>query len=77
MITHSVYDEVAIFMANMNPEKVINFKPSFENQNRFDILMDKNFEKELSSEEKNELNHYLVLNRIIGLAKAQALNIVI
>jgi hypothetical protein len=75
MVTFSVYDEVADFMASMNPAKVIAFKPSTTHQNRFDFLLDKQMETGLSSEEKSEMEHYLMLNRIIGLAKARAFNI--
>jgi hypothetical protein len=75
-MVHTVYDEVANFMATMNPEKVIAFKPSEANQNRFDLLLDKQKQNKLSAEEKSEIEHYLMLNRIIGLAKAQALNLV-
>jgi hypothetical protein len=75
-MVHTVYDEVANFMATMNPQKVIAFKPSEANQNRFDSLLDKQMHNKLSAEEKNEIEHYLMLNRIIGLAKAQALNLV-
>jgi hypothetical protein len=63
-------------MATMNPEKVIAFKPSEANQNRSDILLNKQKQKVLTIEEKSEIEHYLMLNRIIGLAKAQALNLV-
>jgi hypothetical protein len=75
-MVHIVYDEVANFMATMNPEKVIAFKPSETNQTRFDELLDKQKQYGLSVEEKSEIEHYLMLNRIIGLAKAQALNLV-
>lgn len=75
-MVHTVYDEVANFMATMNPEKVIAFKPSKANQTRFDLLLDKQKQNKLSVEEKSEIEHYLMLNRIIGLAKAQALNLV-
>jgi hypothetical protein len=74
-MVQTVYDEVATFMASMNPEKVIAFKPSKANQNRLDFLLDKQDENGLSDAEKNELEHYLMLNRIIGLAKARALNL--
>lgn len=74
-MVQTVYDEVASFMASMNPEKVIAFKPSKANQNRLDFLLDKQTEKGLSSEEISELEHYLMLNRIIGLAKARALSL--
>ena len=75
MATHSVYDEVANFMATMNPAKVVAFKPSLDNQERFNILLTKNENANLAANEKSELELYLMLNRIIGLAKAQALNI--
>lgn len=75
MLTQSVYKEVAEFMATMDPAKVIAFKPSPANQTRFDFLLDKKAESELSNDEKSELEHYLILNRIIGLAKAQAFHI--
>jgi hypothetical protein len=74
-MTQSVYNEVAEFMASMNPAMVIAFKPSSANQTRFDFLLDKQKDSGLSNDEKSEIEHYLILNRIIGLAKAQALNI--
>ena len=75
MMTQSVYNEVAEFMASMNPAMVIAFKPSSVNQTRFDFLLDKQKDSGLSKDEKSEIEHYFILNRIIGLAKAQALNI--
>jgi hypothetical protein len=71
----SVYDEVATFMASMNPEKVIAFKPSSTSQERLDFLLDKQKEIALTPEEKSEIEHYLIINRIVGLAKARALNL--
>ena len=71
----SVYDEVATFMASMNPKKVVAFKPSKANQDRLDFLLDKQKEEGLTPEEKSEVEHYLIINRIIGLAKARAINL--
>jgi hypothetical protein len=71
----SLYDEISSFIADMNPEKVISFKPSKTNQERLDFLLDKQKEKGLNIEEKTELEHYLIINRIIGLAKARALKL--
>lgn len=75
MLTQSVYNEVAEFMASMNPSRVIAFKPSDTNQRRLDFLLDKKESSHLPGDEKTELEHYLILNRIIGLAKARALDI--
>lgn len=68
----TVYDQIAEFMAGMDPNKMIAFKASPENQKRLDHLLDKQKESGLTRKEKTELEHYLIINRIIGLAKARA-----
>jgi hypothetical protein len=73
--TTSIYDELSGFIASMNPEKVILFRPSDKQQQRLDTLLDKQKEVGLTSEEKTELEHYLIINRIVGLAKARAIKI--
>ncbi len=73
----SIYDELSGFIASMNPEKVIAFKPSKANQDRLDALLDKQKETKLSVEEKTELEHYLIINRIVGLAKARAIKMLL
>lgn len=70
-----IYDEVATFMASMNPAKVVAFKASEAHQARLDLLLDKQQEEGLTADEKSEIEHYLMLNRIIGLAKARAINL--
>jgi len=71
----SVYDEIATFMASMNPEKVVAFKPSPANQQRLDFLLVKQKESGLTPDEKSEIEHYLIINRIVGLAKARAIRL--
>ena len=71
--TVSIYDEISSFIASMNPEKVVQFRPSSAQQERLDDLLDKQREEGLTSDEKNELEHFLIINRIIGLAKARAM----
>jgi hypothetical protein len=71
---NTVYDEIAQFMASMNPEKVIQFKPSTTNQERLNFLLDKQKDSGLTAEEKSEIEHFLIINRIVGLAKARAYN---
>ncbi|MFN0013918.1 MAG: hypothetical protein ACKVU2_05165 [Saprospiraceae bacterium] len=75
MLELSIYDEIAGFMAGMDPKKVVAFKPSEINQDRLDALLDKQREHGLTLEEKSELEHYLIINRIISLAKARALKL--
>ena len=73
----SIYDEVATFMASMNPAKVVAFKASEAHQARLDLLLDKQQDEDLTADEKSEIEHYLMLNRIIGLAKARAINLLV
>ncbi|CAN1506356.1 hypothetical protein MCERE19_00646 [Spirosomataceae bacterium] len=69
----SVLNEISNFIAGMNPEKVINFKASDSSQDRLDSLLSKQKIESLNDDEKSELEHYLIINRIVGLAKARAL----
>ncbi len=71
-----VFDELSDFIAKMNPKKVIDFKPSATSQQRVDRLFNKQKKENLTVEEKSELEHYLIINRIIGLAKARAIKLV-
>jgi hypothetical protein len=71
--TAPMYNEISEFIASINPEKVIAFRPSVPQQERLDMLLDKQREEGLNLEEQSEVQHYLIINRIIGLAKARAL----
>ena len=62
-----------MFIADMNPEKVVNFRPSAIHQQRLDFLLNKQRETTLLAEEKSEVEQYLIINRIVGLAKARAI----
>ena len=78
MVQHfSIYDEIAAFVASMDPKRVAAFKPSKTSQNRLDDLLDKQKDEGLNQMEKTELEHYLIINRIIGLAKARALTLMV
>ncbi len=70
----SVLDEISLFIAGMNPEKVVNFTPSPTHQKRLDFLLGKHKDTPLSGEEKSELEQYLIINRIVSLAKARAIS---
>jgi hypothetical protein len=52
----SIYDEVATFMASMNPAKVVAFKASEAHQARLDLLLDKQQDGGLTADEKAKLN---------------------
>jgi hypothetical protein len=72
MTASSVYDSVADFIASMNPEKVLELRADPEMQDRLEELIEKEKMTGLSADEKEELDHYIVLERLIRLAKARA-----
>jgi hypothetical protein len=67
-----VYDSLAEFMATLDPIKVIGFHAPTKIQNRVEELLDKKQDTELSLTEQEELNHYLILEHIVRLAKSRA-----
>lgn len=72
MTNIKIYDEIVNFIATANPKKVIEFRPSSETQNRLENLIFKEKTKELTTEEKSELDYYMLLEHLMRLAKARA-----
>ncbi len=72
MAAANVYDTVADFIASMNPQKVLELRADPEMQQRLEELIEKEKPSGLTAEEKEELDHYIVLERLIRLAKARA-----
>lgn len=73
MKVNNAFDEIVDFLAGHQPKKVIEFHPSKETQQRVEFLIEKKHAATLNSSEKSELDHYLMLEHIIRLAKARAL----
>jgi len=66
------YDFIADYIASMSPEKTLDLHAPKEMQKRLESLINKEKKGKLSSKEKEELDHYIVLERLIRLAKANA-----
>ena len=69
----SVMDELATFLADLSPKKVLAFETSTEAQARVNFLLEKNKSKGLSVEENREMEHFMLIEHLVQLAKAQAL----
>ena len=69
---HKAYDEVADFIATNNPRAVIEFCPSREAKDRAAALVSREKTEGLSREEKSELDHYVMVEHLMRLAKAKA-----
>ena len=72
----SAQDQIASFIAEGNPERVLAFKFAPSIQHRIQILVQKKKDGVMASEEKEELERYLAYDLLIGLAKARAIQLV-
>jgi hypothetical protein len=66
------YEEVANFIAELDPRKLLTLKPSAIVQNRVETLLFQKKENGLTTEEQHELDRYLALEQLISLAKIHA-----
>jgi hypothetical protein len=69
---NSVYDEFAIFLANLSPRKILAYKSSAKAQERVNQLLEKNKINGLSEAENAEMERYMAIEHIVRLAKAKA-----
>lgn len=69
----SVFDELAYFLASLSPKKVLVYKVSPKAQERVSFLIDKNKKSGLSAVENAEMERYMIVEHIIQLAKAKAI----
>ena len=72
MVVYNVYDQIAELIAGLNPAKVMALKASKDLQNRFEDLAEKSKNQALDSQEKDELDHFIVLERLIRLSKIRS-----
>jgi hypothetical protein len=68
----SAYDSLADFMASLDPVKVLSFHAPQKIQDRVEELLEKKQETGLDLIEQEELDHYLILEHIVRLAKSRA-----
>ena len=69
---HLAFEQIANLMAQLPPEALLQVKASSEMQTRFERLMGQQRVGSLSQEETDELNHFIVLERLVRLAKIKA-----
>ncbi len=68
----SIYDSLAEFIASLDPIKVLGFHAPTKIQERVEELLEKQQDISLSKTEREELDHYLILEHIVRLAKSRA-----
>jgi hypothetical protein len=72
-MTVPAYEEMIDLIAMANPERILAYKPSNKTIQRVQELVFKKSAGLLTSEEERELEHYVWLENLIGLAKASQL----
>ena len=72
MTIHTAYDEIADLLSMADPTRLLNLRASEEMQQRLEFLIEKSKESDLDKVEKDELDHYIVLERLVRLAKIRA-----
>ena len=72
MIENSVFIQIADLIARIDPVHLSALRASTELQERLEFLIEKSKEQPLNVKEKDELDHFIVLERLIGLAKIRA-----
>jgi hypothetical protein len=70
--TLNAYDSLADFMASLDPIKVLGFHAPQKLQERVEELLERQQESTLNITEKEELDHYMILEHIVRLAKSRA-----
>jgi len=71
-IQRTIYDEIAEFMASLSADKVLAYRVPASMKLRLSELLEKQQTTDLTEEERREVEHHLVINNIISLAKARA-----
>lgn len=69
---YSIYDQLAEIIARAEPEKVLDMRASKDMQQRFNELAEKSKNEEITRQERDELNHFVMIERLLRLAKIRA-----
>ena len=72
MNIYTAYEKVADILAQVEPSKLEKLQASAEMQARLEVLIAQSKEGKLSPADKDELDHYIVLERLVRLAKIRA-----
>jgi len=66
------FDDLINFLAHMAPESVLAFRPSDATIQRVQWLLEREKKGDLTKEEHEELDHYLLQEDLMIIAKARA-----
>lgn len=69
---YSIYNQLAEIIAHAEPKKVLEMRASDDVQQRFNFLLEKSKNEEISRQERDELSRFVVVERLLRLAKVRA-----
>ena len=69
---YNVYDQLSQILARLDSSGIRKLKATKSLQARFDLLIERSKKEHLSGSEQDELAHYVVLERLMRLAKIRA-----
>jgi hypothetical protein len=69
---YAIYDQLSQILASVDSNRIQQLKPDETLQARFNSLSEKSKSQSLTANEKDELDHYVVLERLMRLAKIKA-----
>lgn len=72
MSIYSTYEKIAELLSTVGSSKLESLRATPEMQERLESLIALSKENALSPVEKDELDHYIVLERLVRLAKIRA-----
>lgn len=72
MTIYTMYYQIAELIADSAPEKVMAMTASSDMQVRLETLVEKSHNESLDRDEKDELDHFIVLERLMRLAKIRS-----
>lgn len=68
-----VLEDFADFLAKLAPHKLLDYKASPKAQARLDHLLAENKERPLTPAEEGEMGYFMMIEHLVRLAKARAL----
>jgi hypothetical protein len=72
MVASEAFNEIVELIASSNPKHIVHYAPSSKTLQRVQALVLRKNEGDITAEEETELQYFLYLENMIGLAKARA-----
>lgn len=72
---HPALEDFVAFLSKLAPRKILEYKASARTQERLELLLQKNKQQLLTKEETEEMQYYMMVEHLVRLAKARALQI--